>query len=65
MALVGKGTVESCVRGFQDVWVPVIGETLAAQILIIQKTDTLLLTISPKKLLATCPGRYHIYVHRL
>ena len=31
MALVGKATVESCVRGFhvyQDVWVPVIGETL-------------------------------------
>lgn len=31
MALAGEATVESCVRGFhvyQDVWVPVIGETL-------------------------------------
>ena len=31
MALAGEATVESCVREFhvyQDVWVPVIGETL-------------------------------------
>ena len=68
MALVGKATVESYMRGFyvyQDVWVPVIGKTLPCR----RETDNsedryAVAYYKSEEVFGHEPGRYRIYVQR-